>query len=128
LIGFETFTSVHVVDVELARSLADARKLGPPSTGGRPSSWASPSYGAYGGLIGVIEACCGVDPVTTNKFLVVDDEGRVHGELDPDPSFAQAIYDASGRHQLILVEEGQLFRRSGGGLSPVGTGFSTVTW
>jgi hypothetical protein len=41
---------------------------------------------------------------------------------------AQAIYDASGRHQLILVEDGQLFRRSGGGLTPVGTGFSTVTW
>jgi hypothetical protein len=82
----------------------------------------------YSGLIGVIEACCGVDPLTTNKFHVINNGGRVIGEFDAEPLLREASYDISGRYQLILSGE-RLFRRlSGGGMTPLGTGFSTAAW
>ncbi len=129
----EGVSEIFVLDLASARSLDGAKRLGPPPGARDGTGWHSPDLRNYDDLLGVIESCCSLDqnnsPRLPSSFLVVDPvTGEIRGRLDTKRALRSAVYETSGRHQLIIDTAGTLYRRSGGGLSPVGRGYVAADW
>lgn len=111
-------------------SLDDARLL--PGSAGR--RFLSLDYRVSDGLLGVLEACCALDPERPPRarvFAVLDpDTGAEVGRLDLPFEAVRAVYDASGRHQLVVAADGSVRHRSGGAFTTVPglAGVSLVAW
>lgn len=124
----EGISEVYLLDLAALRQGERARLLKLPPEA-EMAGWCSPSYRAYDGLLGMIEGCPQSGVASPNMFVVVDPAtGVVKGRFTPKQTLQSAVYDGSGRHQLLLDYGGRLYRRSGGGLTPLGGGYWAANW
>lgn len=118
----------------IAASLAGApRRIGPSADAGHQNDmWWSPAAGA-GGRIGFLESCCAQGPAPRTeqpvRLVLVDPATGAVKDRRPLAAAARHVdLDATGAHELYVVDGGLVYRRSGGPLVPVGSNFDLAAW
>lgn len=138
-----SIAAVFVLDVSRPATLAEARRLGPPSStqagigfsaGVGGIGWYTPSWRRSDGLVGVLESS-GDGSVRSgaNRLLLVDPttgnvRDRVDPQLDPAPRLSRVLSDRSGLDDLLLDPAGVLYRRNHGITARLGAGYLAVGW
>ncbi len=122
--------SLRVLDADTSGTQLDGPRLGDDPDGGE--YWLT-GVRATDGFVGALVALYppqsdAAEPA--RAFVVLDPiTGAEQGRLDLPFAAFDSVYDASGRHQLFVAEDGSLHRRSGGGFTRIpGAGATFVAW
>jgi hypothetical protein len=123
--------SLRVVDADTATNWADGPLLGPgPDHGEYWLTGVRATDGSVGALIALYPPQSdAAEPART--FVVLDPAtGAETSRLDLPFAAWSSVYDATGRHQLFVAEDGSLHRHSwGGGFTTIpGAGATRVAW
>jgi hypothetical protein len=112
--GVDATSELFVIDAELRGPATPIRDSGP---------YHSPAARVYDNLLGVLTSG------PPSDLVVIElPSGKVRGRMPLDQQLLRMDYDTSGRHQLFVANDGTLYRRSGGALQRVASGFTFADW
>lgn len=138
-----SIAAVFILDLARPGTLAEARRLGPPSStqagigfsaGVGGVGWYTPSWRRSDGLVGVLESRGDTSVHSgANRLLLVDPATGVvrdtaDPQLDPAPRLSRALYDGQGLNELLLDPAGVLYRHNHGTTARLGAGYVAVGW